>query len=206
MNMEKKRKVALTISGQTRSYNREARKHLSKFINMMEDRGYDIDLYGIAWDDNEMPDNKEDFVKLKTLSQDKLRHYIRKNASEMGSMIISKDNDPDLSDAFIEKIDGLATKIERETEFSVKRLAQVWGAFEAIHLIDDIEEYDLIMRWRWDLGFYIKGVDEVNEETDFNKKLLGSYFDGINEVIEETEEDRQNNSYALFMGYANGII
>lgn len=202
MNILKTRKVALTISGQTRSYNREARKHLSKFIDMMEDRGYEIDLYGIVWDDNEMPDNVGDFVKIEKRSQQVLRDFIRKNISEMGSMIISKQNDPDLSDSFIEKINGLATKTEREIEFSVKRLAQVWGAFEAIQLIDNVEDYELIIRWRWDLGFYVKGVDSIVENNDFNKNLLNAHFDGLNEVIQETEDDRMNRSYALFMGYA----
>jgi len=202
MKILKTRKVAITISGQTRSYNTEAKRHLKTFIDMMEDRGYDIDLYGIVWDDNEMPDNESDFVKIETRSQDDLRDFIRRHISEMGSMIISKKHDPDLSDSFIEYIDGLPTKTEKEIEFSVKRLAQVWGAFEAIQLIEDIEEYELIIRWRWDLGFYVKGVDSIIQKNDFNKTVLRSYFDGLNEVIEETEEDRESRSYILFMGYA----
>lgn len=202
-------KVAITVSGQTRSYNRDAKDHLDVFMDMMGNHGWEFDLYGIVWDDCEMPVDAEKFKVLETRSQDELREYIRENYSALSSPIATRADDSQIKDEWIEYIDSLPNNMEREIEWSRRRLAQVWGAFEAIDLIEDPKEYDLVIRWRWDLGFYAKGVDNIMMRDEGNNGIiLDHYVDQFLEVIEESQEDMESRPVALFPGYAksNSVV
>lgn len=196
-------KVAITISGQTRSYNRDAKDHLDVFIERLGKRGWEFDLYGIVWDDNEMPKNPEDFVVLETRSQNDLKDYIRDNFSTMSSPVATMEDDSDMKQEWVDYIDSLPNTIEKEIEWSRKRLAQVWGAFEAVDLIDDPDQYDMVMRWRWDLGWYVKGVDNIMMRDEGNNGIImDHYIDQFLEVIDDEWEDFQDGSSVLFPAYA----
>lgn len=197
-------KVAITISGQTRSYNRDARDHLDVFMEIMNKRhGWTFDLYGIVWEDCEMPCDPEKFKVLETRNQQDLKDHIREHYSVLSSPIATKDDDPDLKDEWIEFIDSLPNQFEKEIEWSNRRLAQVWGAFEAVDLIDDLDEYDMIIRWRWDLGFYVKGVDNIMEREEGNNGIiLDHYIDQMIEVLREEWEEFQERPTVFFAGFA----
>lgn len=168
-----RKKLAVSVSGQTRLYG----KHWERFHKGLEDffEDYDIDLYGHTW--NNCPHS----YAINTEQQKKFLSFNMTSNSEIWNKWVKEDifartpwrqswNDNPQWKTFISGNDsGIIEFIKQR---SIGAWAQIWSFNETISQIQETNiQYDGFIRYRWDNYF-----TEIAEEMQTTKNIIHNYI------------------------------
>ena len=144
-------KIAICISGQTRTFNQNRDTEgddLKEFLEHL--KHYNVDLYGVHWKSCRPVDrSKFDYKKIKVIDHDDVRKWVAEDFMNRCFRTMEGEiriTNPDF--------------VEEGLNYSVRSYSQHWSAFECYNLIDDPHEYDWIIRWGWDNNL-------VNKDKEF---------------------------------------
>jgi hypothetical protein len=134
-------KIAVSVSGETRNYNDPGVHDYFTWglRNLME--GHEYDLYGHTWSHCEWPCDPEKYVRIQRTDQCCVwDSFAEENFMNVFPGVdFSKLRYDDYKENFI--------------DFLKKRLnltyGQIWSFYESLKGVD-LDEYDVILRWRWD--------------------------------------------------------
>ncbi len=186
----KKPKIAITVSGQTRTHNQIEDQWYSDIEEVFGD--FDYDIFGHTWMDQEMPNSKNKFQMMESNDQSMIDTWVSKNLLTHGYTNPMWANDPDWNS----KIDNGGA---RQHILDSSRAA--YGQYVSAHLCWDnmahvAHEYDLIVRYRWDAGIRRNNSDATKSDWEPKVKLLKTeiynfylYQNHTREEIVELEKD-----------------
>lgn len=139
-------RVAVSVSGQTRSYN--VQKNLNFFYKGLDSLFGTYDLYGHTWNDCEPPvdvDRYEQFVQ--TDQNDIWERFVKHNIFDRVPFRPQWMDHPD----FVRYFDNETGFMEFCRQRSIGAYAQVWSWAETLSLMAPrVKNYDCVVRWRWD--------------------------------------------------------
>jgi len=141
-NMDRELKIAFCISGETRNFGDKefSNVHYPVFIDTLRNLGHDVDLYGHTWTHcNISQINKKEFVNFKIQDQQVIDNWIKQDLFVRHANKVPVD----ISNFDIEDIAKKGRAV----------YGQTWGFWECVNLIESIDQYDILIRYRWDLGF-----------------------------------------------------
>jgi hypothetical protein len=140
------RKVAICISGETRTFNTKSYQELKTLTEKLSVRGFEFDFYGHTWDHCEDPDPSllpfKKIIKepLSIIDKWVMAEFLTRAFFDRKYPIkVSQRQDP-------EKI------VDFYLQASRAGYGQLISAFNCFKLID-IDQYDLVIRARWDCKF-----------------------------------------------------
>jgi len=139
-------KIALCISGETREYNQYLGP--TSFINYLRSKGAEVDIYGHTWKHCGVPD-ESDTIKFKKLvieDQKVIDDWVDLNPMKNGW---DTEKEPHVSS------DEWFREVYHNTRV---KIGQHIGGFNCLRMPDP-DEYDIVIRWRWDLG--LMGSDDL---------------------------------------------
>ena len=139
-------KIALCISGETREYNQYLGP--TSFINYLRSKGAEVDIYGHTWKHCGVPD-ESDTIKFKKLvieDQKVIDDWVDLNPMKNGW---DTEKEPHISS------DEWFREVYHNTRV---KIGQHIGGFNCLRMPDP-DEYDIVIRWRWDLG--LMGSDNL---------------------------------------------
>lgn len=184
-------KIAICISGETRGFNWESDDNshlpegyeLQNFINLVKEQypGVDCHIYAHTWDHCKLP-NKDlfDYRKLEVTSQQEIVDWVSdrfcrrayQNRMEFDKRVTLTELGPE---AYVNTL----------LEVSKNKYAQQWGAFKAYNLLQDVrDQYDLVIRWRWDNGI-----------PENNMHMMPKFWEAWETILQEANSD---NGFTLF--------
>lgn len=136
-------KIAICVSGQTRRHNDYSNEWFGTITELFGD--YDYDLFGHTWSDQPTPITKSKFKKFTVDDQIMMEKWIEEDPQQRLyhniGWIQHKDYHIKLKDgSWYEHAIG-ATK---------RAYGQFWSALLCYELVNS--DYDLIVRYRWDIG------------------------------------------------------
>lgn len=203
-------KIAICVSGETRMFRdpeiapETFEKDLYAFKKILNDLGHEVDLYGHTWKHcNTTHINGNDFKRIKVQDQAVIDHWIKKNIFLRSPLILEQTLNPMHADD-----DGF---IEEHVKNGRRTYGQIWSAFEAFDLVTDEDEYDVVVRWRWDLGLWrpneynIKQLNYILYKIAHYPGKLGA-TSGNSDIIPFDYDSRGFNVSFSFTGTIEDVI
>lgn len=191
-----KGKIAICISGQTRGHN-EIRDEFYDGLNAVFG-DFDYDLYGHTWTDQEVPANTTDFVKFTYEDQDVIWDY-----SKIDLFKLMPYNESWLNKTeYQEYLDG-TKDIQEFWKFCSDRVkgafGQIWSAHKCFQSVVLENNYDMIIRYRWD---NIVKYEEYKTHKEQLQNILTEYSqnNSIDEVDGNNKIDLLANSNTWLHG------
>ena len=190
-------RLAICISGETRSWGEYPSKNLAYFISTLEKAGHEVDVFGHTWDHCEQPSQEHvKFKKLVVTDQDVIDEWVKEDwinrISLSHELCESYGYDQYNHEAFdMAKIkyenlsDDARTEILNSSRVGYAQFISAWTSF---NLPDDT--YDMCLRWRWDLIF--SNIDSTSQMDDY-KQIIDQYGFLYTEIL-VTASRTQNSS------------
>ena len=180
-------RLAICISGETRSWGEYPSKNLAYFISTLEKAGHEVDVFGHTWDHCEQPSQEHvKFKKLVITDQDVIDEWVKEDwinrISLSHELCESYGYDQYNHEAFdMAKIkyenlsDDARTEILNSSRVGYAQFISAWTSF---NLPDDT--YDMYLRWRWDLIF--SNTDSTSLMDDY-KQVIDQYCWFYTEIL-----------------------
>jgi hypothetical protein len=156
-------KIALCISGETREYNDYFGP--SSFINYLRSKGAEVDIYGHTWTHCNVPE-ESDTIKFKELlieDQTIIDDWVNLNPMKNGW---DTKKEPHVS------ADEWFEEVYHNTRV---KIGQHIGGFNCLRM-PDAEQYDIVIRWRWDLGIMGSDIKHDDGLPEHEHYLLDTIF------------------------------
>lgn len=141
-------RIAVMLSGETRNYNTVSdRQHPKYFVNILKEYYDTVDVYGATWSHCEKPNlDRLELLQFKQLDQRIIDDWVMEDFMYRGW---NNDNwNPD------NRLDQMGPEAFVDAVLARTRAAygQHWIGFESFSM-PNVEDYDIFIRFRWDLGF-----------------------------------------------------
>lgn len=186
-------KIAVNISGQTRWHNLNEQwfyPHLEKLLE-----GFEYDLYGHTWDYCEKPNAIEKFTNFIQTDQNEIwDKFVKYNIFDR---IAYRTNWIDLEE-YNDALNGKTDFLEFCKKTSFATYGQIWSWYECMKTIPT-DDYDLILRWRWDIDakidphhifeFQTNIRNFSNKQGEYNSNLTNSDVLTMSPMVSGTMHD-----------------
>ena len=174
-------KIALCISGETREYNKYFAP--TSLVQYLRSKGCTVDIYGHTWSHCIAPE-ETDTIKFKELliedQADIIDRWVDENPNKHGW------DTPRFAHMHADEWFG---KLYHNTRMHI---GQHVGGFHSLRMPDE-NEYDLYVRWRWDLA--------LNTTKDWDIQLLENEFYPMLEWVSTRSEAIGLTSCESFYGH-----
>jgi hypothetical protein len=152
-------KIALCVSGETRTFNENFDCNVLWLAQELRTHNIEVDIFGHTWDYCDLPKNTDAFKKIEVGNKTDIKNWI---TDDFLARIVQYNHYD-----FYNDLPRLSlTKSEKYTdailESSIAGWSQIWSAFCSFSLINDVEDYDYIIRWRWDARFGNRAIPNGN--------------------------------------------
>lgn len=144
-----KLKICICVSGQIRTF-MQRENMLDNFIDFLTHHGHKVTIIGHQWkqDQHLVTDKGIKFNNIIIEDQKDIIEYVKENI--MLRKVITDDktikaDHPDFIKYFTEKAPAT--------------YGQMWGAWNCLSSVRT--DFDIVIRWRWDLGFDITNYDDA---------------------------------------------
>lgn len=187
-------KIAICVSGLTRTWNdliintdrSGIQPSMARMMKDLQERGHEVHMYGHYWDydTTPLPPIDQEFKALRSTNQDaELRAWVAEDI--MGRAVLNDGRS--LRDLKHFKQQYNLDTVEKFNEWildeTVDAIAQYFQNCLCMEQIDWSENYDLIIRTRWDTVIEVPGkIDKVvNFEHDINflKNFMYNYLEAF---------------------------
>ena len=167
-------KIALVISGETRSYKDLPEGYqMSKIIDMYKTIAKEVDVYGHTWSHCEAPLLKNNFFEIKELQVED--QVVIDNWVKEDFINRSYNNQYSFNDNHTLHIHDPATFVDVHLEASRCAYGQIWSAMRSFCMLKDtFDHYDIIVRLRWDLA--------INNSNDISRVHINDYLKKCEEI------------------------
>ena len=164
-------KIAILLSGHTRSYKKNLVSFKQNFINNLEECGHEYDVFISTWDNDGKKQESAGYhteLSNKLVSVANLKSSLKK-AYKPERIEIEANNDYLHVKQHVNKILKKYPKLKNEKiSYNIKLhvegiLGQLYKIKKSFMLIDDIAQYDIIVKYRFDL-FSKDKVDWSNNQ------------------------------------------
>lgn len=153
-----KPKIAICISGQTRTHNtREDQFH--RGLEILFGSEFDYDLYAHTWDDQVLPTQAHRYTVLKTTDQSLLWKHMISKGNPFSAMFLTEklQNTPEYQSA----ISGESSLVHLMEKCITGIYSQLVGNWHAFDSITEPEKYCAFVRFRWDVTVKLSPPDPV---------------------------------------------
>lgn len=164
------RKVAICFGGESKNFNQLAYYDIKKLTDILSLRGFEFDYYGHTWDHCELPDtNLLNFKGFKQESQKIIDNWVMEEF---------------VTRAFFDRkywkpISDPTELVDFHLKFSRDRYGQLVSSYASL-CMPNPDNYDLIIRARWDCKFDI--------QNDYEIEIL---LRGMNSLVELNNENQE---------------
>lgn len=144
INFNTKYKICIAVSGETRNYNTSTHLQLEKFINKLKDLNYDVYVVAHTWAHCEMPNDFKLINDFRVDDQSVIDRWV------MEDFLNRAPNGHDKPAININN----KLEVKGKLQEARRNYGQCWSAFRSFEMFNNgkIDECDLLIRWRWDLG------------------------------------------------------
>jgi len=202
-------KIAICISGETRSWDNDPSINLAYYVSCLEKSGHEVDVVGHTWSHCTPP--SEEHVKFKKLiieDQVVIDNWVLEDwvnrltfNNELCELFNYDHNDHAGFDLTNIEYDRLSSDtINKILQYCRASYGQQVSGWKSFQLADDA--YDMYIRWRWDLIFTIDNI----LMSDY-KNIIDFYVPYIDQIITSFHSltfSTTDNLHVLFGG--NTII
>lgn len=144
-----KLKICICVSGQVRTF-MQRENMLDAFIDFLKHSGHSVQVIGHQWkqDQQLVTDKGIKFNNIVVEDQNNIIEYVKENIvlrKVINNHKSVKADHPNFINYYTEKAPAT--------------YGQMWGAWNCLSTVRT--DFDLVIRWRWDLAFEIKNYDDA---------------------------------------------
>ena len=182
-------RIAILLSGHVRSYQKTLNNFEQNFINNLEEAGHEYDVFISTWDNDGMKragGGHSQELTNNSVNIAKLKNSLNKSYQPK-KLEIEENNDYLFVKKHVGKILKKYPKLKNEKiRYNVKQhvegiLCQLYKIKKSFNLIDDISQYDVIVKYRFDL--FIKNKVDWSDKQFVERITEGLYLKTKNKLM-----------------------
>lgn len=186
----RKFKLAICVSGQSRSHNQIADQWYADIEEIFGD--FDYDFFGHTWDDQELP-NTDKFKGFKTDDQSMIDKFVSKDLMSLAYNNPGWANNDDWNNL-------LDNGGARQHLLDASRAA--YGQYVSAYMCWEVaapyaDNYDAVIRYRWDTGIRRDEHEAWREKVELVKTAILNFCICQNMSMEEIVELEQNEEIVV---------